>query len=226
MGLLFFIGTLGAILLLWLYPSKRRSSPPVSFPERGRSGRNASISDRLIDFNHPTPDALVPTARKLSSQEEQWFVHHTDPVFGRPTGFEPPPKGNDEDDSSVPNEYFVSFLENVNGTIPVSTDEFPLIEQKRIFLWLKANMDSIAENVPRLLLQPFEKNPEAGEAFFGPPAEVNAKRAFDSKYITEITLRGTHPVSWSIRFDHATDQDVYGRIEGQGESVQSAVLWM
>ncbi len=225
MNLLFIIGTFGAILFLWLYPSKRKVRSSLSSSNRSQQGLDVA-PDRLIDFNQPTPDALLPTRRKLSAEEEQWFVDHTDPVFGRPVGLEPPPHNDGGDDHTTPNEYFVSFLDNVRGTIPVSTDEFPLIEQKRIFLWLKANMTSISEIVPKLLLEPFEKNPEEGESFFGPPAMENAKKAFDSKYITGIALKGTHPVSWTIRFDHATDQDVYGRVEGEGESAKSAVLWM
>ena len=77
-----------------------------------------------------------------------------------------------------------------------------------------------------LCLEPFKHRPNEGDAFFGPPALENAKRAFDPKYITGIRLKGTHPVSWCIQFDHATDQDVYGRVEGQDECAQSAVLWM
>jgi len=145
MNLLFFIGTLGAICFLWLYPSKKRA---LSL----KSNQDAPAGNRLIDFNKPIPDALLPVRRKLSPEEEQWFVDHTDSEFGRPTGFEPPLGWNENAEVFAPNEYFVSFLENVNGTIPVSTDEFPLTEQKRILLWLKANMNSIVEMVPQLLL--------------------------------------------------------------------------
>jgi len=100
-------------------------------------------------------------------------------------------------------------------------DEFPIEAQKRVFLWLERHLSVIPQWLPEKLSETSEVNHPYNLA-----TRSEVLRAFSPEGIIDITLTGTCPVKWLIRYDSAFEQDVYGGIEGEDETVKVATFWM
>jgi hypothetical protein len=208
------IGTLGAVFFLLVMKLRQPKTKKILVPTASSEAQDQWQSDNTA-FN---------------KKRETWFQKHTDPVFGRPVndafywG-----EGRTENGKVIPRpyRYEVPFRHLKSGRVKVTADQFPLEQQKEMFLWLEEKMDAIGKLVPNLLLHSSEDDLEHGAAFYGVPSSDHAEVAFKPEYITGISLHGSEPVRWIVHFYAGNvDQDVYGRIEGEDEAVQYASLYM
>lgn len=206
MLLLQIIGTIGAITFLLL---TRKKTP-----------RNPKVLIRTPEGFLEEPQAQAASRDAYLREKEAWLVEHTDPLFGRPNDspdvyyFEK--ARSSWDTKNVINEYRVPFKFSRDGFVEVITDEFPLLDQKFIFEWLVERMDEISVEVTKHLLN-------APDDWY---SREEAKNAFNPGRITKITMKGSEPVAWTIRFD--TDigegEALTGTVLGKDQRVESAEL--
>ncbi len=162
-------------------------------------------------------------ARKSYSEEKNaWFTKHTDPVFGRPVDrdgiryFELARASWDT--KHVLNEYRVPFSFRKDGFVVVTTDEFPILDQKFIFEWMTKNMDAISNAVPELLRTSSNGSLQYDEM----------SKAFSPDRISHITFEGSGPVVWKIQFDTniGEGEALRGKVCGKDQNIEFAALFM
>ena len=166
-----------------------------------------------------------------SRVEEQWYQEHTDTVFGRPVDdchrwHEARSADGLKIIAPRPYEFNAPVRYTETGFVKVRTDEFPLINQKAVFLWIEAEMEHVAGQVPELLLRSKLEDLE-DESWFEPVVQpAKAAEAFKPKHIYHISFKGISPVVWRIRFYSLVEQNCRGTIRGEDMNIKSAMLWL
>ena len=208
---LFAIGTLGTLFAVAFLLLRRPKAPRVP-----------KVRIRIPEGFLELTEAEAASREAYLKEREAWLVEHTDPLFGRPVDTATDLYFNRArrswDTQNILNEYHAPFRFKEDGYVEVTTDEFPLLDQKFIFEWMTEHMNEISGAVPRLLLQ----SPNDGIS------NEEAATAFSPHRVTEIIFQGSQPVVWRMLFDTELGEGeaFRGEIRGKDQTIESAALFM